>query len=449
VPAAAEERIRTPTHEHDAALRDAGFGLPRERSRREARGAQVHRPPAVARVEQTGRFKAILAGYVSWWDRHPNSAAHRFVAGNLKPLLEATPVALMVVDEDHRVALVNEPAATLFGYTTEELRGLSFVQLCPRMADEVKRPGAPAGLFVRGAGAAGCGEWQMAVARCKDGSELPVSVQCMHYGPAGAAQWIVTILDPDEQQHAGADDAHSAHLLRVSELGDLAAALAHEINQPLTAVLGNAQAAQRFLQCSPADPSDLREALADIVADSFRATEIVRKLRQLVRGATSETRPLDMGILVRGVTHLMRRNALARGASVTLDIGRHAPMVRGDNIQLQQVMVNLLQNAFDAVEGCGVERRVVTVTTRAAPREGGVSIAVTDHGPGLKADQIGAVFRPFSTSKQQGLGLGLSISSSIVAMHGGRLWAENNEHGGATFHILLPSASEAEGAGSG
>ena len=108
----------------------------------------------------------------------------------LGPLLEAMPVAVMVVDENHSVVLVNEPAATLFGYTTEELRGLSFVQLCPRMADEVKRPCGPAGMFMRSGRAARCGERRMAVARCKDGSERPVSVQCVHYGAAGAARWI-------------------------------------------------------------------------------------------------------------------------------------------------------------------------------------------------------------------------------------------------------------------
>jgi two-component system sensor kinase FixL len=187
----------------------------------------------------------------------------------------------------------------------------------------------------------------------------------------------------------------------------------------------------------------LREALADIVDDSFRATEIVRKLRQLVRGATPETRPLAIDTLVRGATHLMRRSALALGVSVTLDVEKHLPQVRGDNTQLQQVMINLLQNAFDAVEQCSAEHRVVSVRIRAAPQQAGVSITVNDRGQGLNADQVGDVFKPFFTSKMHGLGLGLSISSSIISMHGGRLWADNNDDGGATFHILLPSAGDA------
>jgi two-component system sensor kinase FixL len=253
------------------------------------------------------------------------------------------------------------------------------------------------------------------------------------------------IVDPCEQEEARRDEQQRAHLARASELGEMAAALAHEINQPLTAILSNAQAAQRFLELTPSDISDLREALADIVADSFRATEIVRKLRQFVRRVPPETLPLDMGNLAREVMRLMRRDAVSRGVRVTLDIAAHVPMVRCDKIQLQQVMINLLLNAFDAVEGCCAEDRVVSVTVSTAPQAEGVSIAVSDRGLGLNADQIGEVFKPFSSSKPHGLGLGLSISYSIVTMHGGRLWAENNGDRGATFHILLPSASGAEG----
>jgi len=285
----------------------------------------------------------------------------------------------------------------------------------------------------------------MAIARCNDGGERPVSWKCTRYDPAGASRRILNIVDARGSEGGRPGDTQKAPVACISELGEMAAALAHEINQPLTAILSNAQAAQRFLDFSPSDLGDLREALTDIVADSFRATEIVRKLRELVRRGAPETRPLDMGALVRSVTHLMRRNALARGASVTLDIAAHVPMVRGDNIQLQQVMINLLQNAFDAVEGRGAQDRVVSVKISAAPRGDGVSIAVSDRGPGVQADQVGEVFKPFSTSKPHGLGLGLSISSSIVSMHGGRLSAENNLGGGATFHILLPSASDAQG----
>src|SRR6185437_4956799 len=361
--------------------------------RREAGSVRAHRYSA-ARAEKAGRLTAVLAGYVPWWRHRTNETASRYEGGNLKPLIEAMPVAVIVVDDDHKVVLANEPAAALFGYTTSELRGLSFVQLCPRMADNSDSEVGSSGIFLPDSRFAAAGARRMAVARARDGSERPVSVQFKQYG-TGAAPWIVTIVDFGEQSETSADELNRAQFGRVSELGEMAAALAHEINQPLTAILGNAQAAQRFLASSESDPSNLREALTDIVDDSFRATEIVRKLRQLVRGATPETRPLDIGTLVREATHLMRRTALARGVSVTFDRDKHLPEVRGDKIQLQQVMINLLQNAFDAVETCSVERRLVSVEVRAVPQQSAISIAVSDRGPGLKADQVGDVFKPF------------------------------------------------------
>jgi two-component system sensor kinase FixL len=399
-----------------------------------------------ARPGEQDPVPATLAGYIPWSGRRPDDSTRRPGAEGLKPSLDMVPGAVIAVDGAHRVVLVNEPAATLFGYTTAELDGMSFVQLFPRIADnDAKARSGPSLPRAPGDDLAGSGELRTAIARCKDGCERAVSVKCTQYGADGTAPWIVMIVDPCEQKEARRDEQQREHLARASELGEMAAALAHEVNQPLTAILSNAQAAQRFLELTPSDISDLREALADIVADSFRATEIVRKLRQFVRRVPPETLPLDMGLLAREVMHLMRRDATSRGVRVTLDIAAHVPMVRCDKIQLQQVMINLLLNAFDAVEGCCAEDRVVSVTVSTAPQAGGVSIAVSDRGLGLNADQIAEVFKPFSSSKPHGLGLGLSISCSIVTMHGGRLWAENNGDRGATFHILLPSASGAEG----
>ena len=410
--------------------------------------ALAHRRAAAARFDRTGRLTAALAGYVPSTGRRPGDVPVHPGAESLKPLLEMMPGAVIAFDDAHRIVLVNEPATTLFGYTAEELGGMSFVQLFPRIADDDAKarsgplsPGAPG---ASGEGLAGSAGLRTAIARCKDGCERAVSVKCTQYGSAGASPWLVMIVDPGGQEQTHRDEQQRAHLARASELGEMAAALAHEINQPLTAILSNAQAAQRFLETTPSDISDLREALADIVADSFRATEIVRKLRQFVRRVPPETMPLEMGNLAREVMQLMRRDAVSRGVRMTLDIAAPVPMVRCDKIQLQQVIINLLLNAFDAVEGCCAEDRVVSVSVSAASQGEGVRIAVSDRGLGLNAGQIGEVFKPFSSSKPQGLGLGLSISGSIVSMHGGRLWAENNADRGATFHILLPSASGVE-----
>jgi two-component system sensor kinase FixL len=228
-----------------------------------------------------------------------------------------------------------------------------------------------------------------------------------------------------------------AHLGRISSLGELAGSLAHELKQPLTAILFNAQAAQRFLASETANTSELRDALEDIVADSCRANEVIQKIRTLVRKGDIELCPLDVGDAVRDVALLVHSDAMARGVCTRFDISDNLAMVRGDRVQLQQVVLNLVLNAFDAVKERALAERVVETTVREEP-DGGVRITVKDQGPGLTVDKMHKIFRAFFTTKPQGLGLGLSISRTIVTGHGGRLWAENNEGKGASFHVTLP-----------
>ena len=239
----------TPIHLHNGGLCDNGVLLLHDRSasdqntlRREPRSGRDNgwtRRKGGA-IDRCGRLCSRCA--IS-----TNERASRYEGGNLKPLIEAMPVAVIVVDDDHKVVLANEPAAALFGYTTNELRGLSFVQLCPRMADNSDSEVGSSGIFLPDSRFAAAGARRMAVARARDGSERPVSVQFKQYG-TGAAPWIVTIVDPGEQSQTSAHELNRAQLARVFELAEMAAALAHEINQPLTAILGNAQAVQRFLR---------------------------------------------------------------------------------------------------------------------------------------------------------------------------------------------------------
>ncbi|MFP3601559.1 sensor histidine kinase [Paraburkholderia sp. SIMBA_053] len=405
---------------------------------------RAYRRSSAARSDRMGQLKSALVRYLSWPTGRAEDTRLNRAREALKPLLDMMPAAMIVVDDANKVVQANQLAATLFSYKAEEMSGLSFAQLFPRLDnDAVARRGHPSSSGAPEDFSASSAR-RTAVARCKDGSERPVSVKCTHYRPAGAFVWVVTADDVQAHAEMVSDESQHAHLARVFELAEMAAVLAHEINQPLTAILSNAQAVQRFLHLTRSGSTDLREAFADIVADSFRATEIVRKLRQFVRRAAPETRSIDIGSLVSGAMHLMRRDAVVRGVSVTLDIGRRVPLVRGDSIQLQQVMINLLQNAFDAVEGCCAEHRVVSVKVDTAAQGEGVSISVSDRGPGLKAEQLGEMFSPFPTSKPQGLGLGLSISISIISMHGGRLWAESNGERGATFRLVLPSAGEVD-----
>lgn len=443
-------KVNPATHCYETAHNDLPGVVPANRAatqkpmtNQKTLGRRTRKRFSVVKSNGVRRLKSALAGYVSAGHRSV-SVAPQPVAEGLQTLLEWVPAAAIAVDETRTVVQANEAAVSLFGYSVEELSGLSFVQLYPRIADDNqgRSEGAESSASIENL--AGRGERRMAIARGKDGSERIVSVKCTQYGAADADLWIITSADWCAQESAGANAPQPEHLARVFELAEMAAVLAHEINQPLTAILSNAQAVQRFPELTRSASSDLRDAFADIVSDSFRATEIVRKLRQFVRRAAPETVPLDIGDLVSGVARMMRRDAIARDVRVILDTGNHAQMVRGDNIQLQQVMINLLQNAFDAVEGRSAEDREVSVKVETTSPGNQVSIAVSDRGPGLKADQIGEVFTPFSTSKPQGLGLGLTISISIISMHGGRLCAESNVHQGATFRILLPTAANSE-----
>ena len=229
-----------------------------------------------------------------------------------------------------------------------------------------------------------------------------------------------------------------AHVSRVSMMGQLASALAHELNQPLGAILRNAEAAELFLQASPPDLQELRAILADIRKDDQRAGAVIDRMRALLKRRESQWSELDLNAVTEEVAGLLRFDAEARLVKLTLELSRSVPGVRGDRVQLQQVLLNLILNAMDAMNGCETGRRCVAVCVR--PREEEVEVAVSDSGHGISADNVKRLFEPFFTTKTSGMGMGLAISRTIIEVHGGRLWAENNPAGGATFRFTLPVA---------
>ena len=231
------------------------------------------------------------------------------------------------------------------------------------------------------------------------------------------------------------------HSARVSLVGELSASMAHELNQPLTAILSNAQAAQRFLATDPPDLPEFREILKDIVQDTARARDVIRHLRALVKKGERESLRLDLNETIRQVVNLLHADIVGRNMKVVLDLAPAAAAVTGDKTQLQQVLINLLLNAFDAMKRNPVaDRRVTVLTSLESPEL--VRVAVRDSGEGIPSEKLEAIFQPFFTTKSQGLGMGLSLSRSIVASHGGRLWAEKNASGGALFCFTLPRAGE-------
>ena len=257
----------------------------------------------------------------------------------------------------------------------------------------------------------------------------------------GSTRWSWTSTARNQaQQEAGRLQEELAHAGRVSLMGVLAAASAHELNQPLTAIMSNAQAAQRFLKSPSPNLQEVAEILEDIALDDERASEVIRRMRALVKKEPVDFQTLDIAEVLQGVERLTHKTATMRNILVSLEVDPDLPRIRGDRVQLQQVLLNLLLNAFDATESSGSESRVVAVGARRESSQ--VVIEVRDHGVGIPDEIYHKLFEPFQSSKKQGLGMGLSISKSIVERHGGGLAAENNPDCGATFYLSLPVASD-------
>jgi signal transduction histidine kinase len=227
-----------------------------------------------------------------------------------------------------------------------------------------------------------------------------------------------------------------SHIQRISTMGELAASLAHELNQPLTAILSNAQAAQRFLAADPTDLKTIQEILRDIIADNSRASEVIRRLRALARKEPREYTAIDLADIIREVVQLIHSDAVLNNVSVSLLCSPDSHRAWGDKTQLTQVVLNLLLNAFDSMkDGPADERRVVVRIEQDG--DDIMKVAVSDRGRGLSEDKLEKIFEPFFTTKRDGMGMGLTISRSLIEAHGGRLWAENNPDRGATFNFTV------------
>jgi PAS domain S-box-containing protein len=230
------------------------------------------------------------------------------------------------------------------------------------------------------------------------------------------------------------------HLSRAALLGELTGTLAHELNQPLSSILSNAQAGQRLFNREPIDVAELRAILADIVAAERRATDVIERVCSMLRKGQSAMALVDLNEVLCETLQLSNGDLLAREVTVETRLTRSLPPVMADRVQLQQVLLNLCVNAGDAMADAPTGQRRLTIATGCSSNGAAVELTVTDHGVGIPADQLDQVFEPFFTSKEHHLGLGLSICRSIARAHGGRLWAANNAEGGASFHVSLPAA---------
>jgi PAS domain S-box-containing protein len=231
-----------------------------------------------------------------------------------------------------------------------------------------------------------------------------------------------------------------AHASRVSTMGELAASVTHELSQPLSAILCNIGAAELLLDQTPPAYARLPEILRDIRKAGQRAGEMLQSMRTLLLKNEIQRQPLEINLLTEEVLRLVKEDAVSRRIKITTELSQQLPAVHGNRVQLQQVVLNFITNAMDAMAKQPPKRRRLTVGTSLAT-DGGVEVSVADLGPGIEPRNLLRLFQPFFTTKKGGLGIGLSVSERIVRAHGGRIWAENHPNGGAVFHLSLPAAA--------
>jgi C4-dicarboxylate-specific signal transduction histidine kinase len=231
------------------------------------------------------------------------------------------------------------------------------------------------------------------------------------------------------------------HLARVGTIGKLSGALAHELSQPLTAIMNNAYAIDRMLRQKPVNISEVQDAISDIIEDDSRVNDVISHLRALLKKDNADFGPVDMTLLIHKVLGLVRKELALHRVKPVIAMAPDFPAVWGDEVQLQQLLLNLIMNAVDAIGSHGKGSGSLSITAHADGAGGIYHLCVSDTGGGFKSAVTEKLFEPFFSTKEQGLGLGLSISQAIVNGHNGTIRAENNNEGGATFHVTLPMAN--------
>ena len=277
--------------------------------------------------------------------------------------------------------------------------------------------------------------------------------------PSGETRWIAMKTHPSRRENNGRyyvngmfsdvttlkaaeDEAELqrmeiARLMRQSVLGELSGTIAHELNQPLTAILSNAETAQDLLGRETIDLEKIQEIVADIIEEDNRAGEVISRIRKLLRKGKSTSEPIDLNQIVESTMRLLHGEIVRRKISLDVELAANLPTIFGDPVQLQQVLLNVIMNAMEAMNSKAPSQRAINITTRANAMQ--VEAVIVDSGQGIAAEDQTQLFQPFFTTKEQGLGLGLSLCSTIVKSHGGKLNIENNAGGGATVVIALPS----------
>jgi PAS domain S-box-containing protein len=365
----------------------------------------------------------------------------------VRMIADALPGLIAYVGGDRRYRFSNQAYERWHGIATEEVYGKTMQEV---LGDEVYALARPyvdealTGVPVR---------YRMDVPTLGGGDTRFIEASYVpHLDPAGQVLGFYSLVQDITDRRTAEIQAQRqrdelAHVTRVATLGEMAASMVHELNQPLAAMLSSAQAALRFLAADPPNLAEVEAALQYIVADDRRASEVVRSLRAFAVKGGQMTEGIAVNRLVEEVLFLLRNDASLHSVGVTTDLAPGLPAARGDRVQLQQVLVNLVLNGFEAMEGTPTPRELAIRTT--LDEEGRLRVAVSDTGPGIAPELSELVFDAFFTTKDKGMGMGLSISRSIAEAHGGRLRVAGGGAAGATFHLTLPTHAPGPGDGPG
>jgi two-component system sensor kinase FixL len=363
--------------------------------------------------------------------------------GLARTILATVPDAMIVIDQDGLVLSFSPAAERMFGFPEAEMLGRNVKMLMPqpdrdRHDDYIRH-------YLETGEARIIGTGRLTNARRRDGSVFPIELAVGDAANDGGHVFTGFIRDLTERQRTErrlADlQSDLSHISRVSAMGSLASALAHELNQPLTAIASYMEGARALLEGNDAPSGDdlemVREAMTEAAAQSLRAGQIVRRLREFIARGDSEKSVEQLRRLVSESAALALTGVPSSGMDVEIRLDPALDLVLCDRIQIQQVLLNLIRNAVEAMQK-SPRRRLEVRSAPTAP--GMVEISVSDSGPGLAPEIQAVLFQPFHSSKDKGMGLGLSISRTIIESHGGRIWAEPSDFGGASFHFTLPLA---------
>ena len=360
---------------------------------------------------------------------------------HLRSILETIPDAMIVIDEAGLVRSFSQAAERLFGWRPEEVIGRNVSLLMPSPYRE--QHDAYLQRYYRTGERRIIGIGRVVVGERKDGSTFPMELAVGEMTGKSGRFFTGFIRDLTERQETETRlqelQTELVHVSRLTALGEMASALAHELNQPLSAIATYLQGSGDLLDRDPVPADKLRGAMQKASDQALRAGEIIRRLRDFVARGETERHAESLHKLIEEASALALVGAKEHGVSVRYDMDPKVDLVLADRVQVQQVVLNLIRNGIDAMEGSPV-RRLTILVKPAAP--GMAEIAVADTGPGISPDIAGQLFQPFVTTKRTGMGVGLSISRTIVEAHGGRIRAESNPEGGATFRFTLPTIEE-------